>query len=142
MEDPIEELNELFAPSSPKGLPTDISNELRSIVRFHSISAQELFYKWESYTLKMGSEEMKMTLDTVRAFKKDVQESVERESRSKAHLRGGEKRGGPGATPRAAANNDDIFGMYVFNNYPTKIARQAKRLQARWVPTRDTGISG
>lgn len=116
MEDPTEELNELFVAAHPQGLPTDILNELRSILRFHSISPQELFYKWESYTLKMGSEEVKMNLETVRAFKKDVQETLERESRGKAQLRSADKRGGTGATPRATINNDDIFGMYVSKN--------------------------
>lgn len=142
MDGTTEELNELFAAPFPQGLPADILNELRSILRFHSISPQELFYKWESYTLKMGSEEMKMNLETVRAFKKDVQENLERETRGKAHLRSADKRGGPGATPRAAVNNDDIFGMYVFNKYPTETALQAKWLQARWVQSHDTRLSG
>lgn len=90
----------------------------------------------------MGSEEMKMDLDTVRAFKKDVQDILERESRGKAHLRSTDKRGGlgatPRATPRAAMNNDDIFGMYVLNEFPTEMTLQAKRSQDRWVKSDDT----
>jgi DNA polymerase alpha subunit B len=118
MEDNTEELNEIFGASFPQGLPEDILKELRSILRLHSISPQELFYKWESYTLKMGSEDMKVSLETIREFKKDVQDVLKRESRGKAHARGGEKRGGPGATPRAAVNNDDIFGMCVTKRIP------------------------
>lgn len=113
MEGVTQELNELFAASFPEGIPKDILGQLRTILQDHAISPQELFYKWESYTLKMGADDMKMTMDTVRAFKKDVQDMLERESRSKTHLRSGDKRGGPGATPRAAMNTDDIFGMYV-----------------------------
>jgi DNA polymerase alpha subunit B len=114
------ELNEHFAASHPDGLPEDILIELRSILRVHGISPQELFYKWESYSLKMGSEETKVDLETIRAFKKDVQDILERESRSKAHMRSADKRGG-GPTPRAprvAIHSDDIFGMYGHIQYP------------------------
>ncbi|KAL1986487.1 hypothetical protein VTN96DRAFT_6246 [Rasamsonia emersonii] len=110
MEDVVHELNELFASSAPDGLPQDVLAELQSILRLHAISPQELFYKWESYSLKMGSDETKLNLDTVRAFKRDVQESLERESRGKnSHLRSTEKKGGVTATPRAM--NTDVFGM-------------------------------
>ncbi|OJJ51035.1 hypothetical protein ASPZODRAFT_127031 [Penicilliopsis zonata CBS 506.65] len=103
------ELNELFAGSSPDGLPQDVLAELLSILRVHSIPAQELFYKWESYCLKMGPEETRMNLDTVRAFKRDVQEALERDSRSKTG-RHAEKRGAVTATPRATASSD-MFDM-------------------------------
>lgn len=103
------ELNELFAASYPDGLPQDILAELQSILRVHSITAEELFYKWESYSMKMG-EEVKLTLDTVRGFKQDVQEALERESRGKAG-RQAEKRNPVTATPRASAGAD-VFGMY------------------------------
>lgn len=110
MEDTIDDLNEIFASVAPDGLPQDVLAELQSILRLHSISPQELFYKWESYSLKMGAEETKLNLDTVRAFKRDVQETLERESRGKSHLRSTEKRSGATATQRAAANTD-VFGM-------------------------------
>ncbi|KAL1966877.1 hypothetical protein VTN77DRAFT_3842 [Rasamsonia byssochlamydoides] len=110
MEDVVHELNELFASSAPDGLPQDVLTELQSILRLHAISPQELFYKWESYSLKMGSEETKLDLDTVRAFKRDVQDSLERESRGKnSHLRNAEKKGGVTATQRTG--NTDVFGM-------------------------------
>lgn len=111
MEDTVAELNELFAGSAPDGIPKDVLAELQSILRVHSISPQELFYKWESYCLKMGSEETKLNLESVRALKHDVQESLERESRGRAG-RQTEKRGAPMNTPRAAATTD-VFGMYV-----------------------------
>lgn len=104
MEDIVGELNELFAASSPDGLPKDVLAELQSLLRVHSIAPQELFYKWESFCLKMGSEETKLNLETVRLFKRDVQESLERETRSKP------SRQLPTATPRAAAATD-VFGM-------------------------------
>jgi len=104
------ELNQLFAILPITELPPDILGELQSILRLHSISPQELSYKWESYSMKMGSELTKLDISTVRAFKKDLQEMLERESRGKAHIRSVDKRGAL-ATPRSAGKGDDIFGM-------------------------------
>ena len=107
-----EELNTIFAPTSPNGLPKDVLGELQSIMRLHSITPQELFYKWESYSLKMGPDDTRLDLDTVRLFKKDVQDALERDSRSKAHVRSADKRGGGvGATPKSHDTNSDVFGM-------------------------------
>ena len=104
------ELNDLFALPPVTELPPDIMGELQSILRLHSISPQELSYKWESYTMKMGSEQTKLDLLTARAFKKDLQEMLERESRGKAHVRSVDKRSAY-ATPRSAVKGDDVFGM-------------------------------
>lgn len=109
MDDTTAELNELFASSAPDGLPKDVLAELQSILRVQLISPQELFYKWESYCLKMGAEETKLNLETVRLFKRDVQESLERESRGRAG-RQTEKRSTVTATPRAGMTSD-VFGM-------------------------------
>ncbi|CAI7588341.1 unnamed protein product [Penicillium discolor] len=105
------ELNEFFAGSFPDGIPKDILAELLSMLRVHSIPAEELFYKWESYSMKMG-EGVTLTMQTVRGFKQDVQEALERESRDKAG-RHTEKRSANTATPRgAAAAGGDMFGMF------------------------------
>ena len=109
MDDTTAELNEVFASSAPDGLPQDVLGELQSILRVHSISPQELFFKWESYCLKMGAEETKLNLDTVRLFKRDVQDSLERESRGRAG-RQTEKRSTVTATPRSGMTTD-MFGM-------------------------------
>lgn len=103
-------LNDLFAIPPVIELPPDVLGELQSILRLHSISPQELFYKWESYGMKMGTEQTKFDLPTVRAFKKDLQEMLERESRGKAHVRSVDRRGAY-ATPRSAGKGDDVFGM-------------------------------
>ena len=107
-----DELNELFAVPPATELPSDVLGELQSICRLHSISSQELRYKWESYSMKMGSEQTELDLTTARAFKKDLQEMLERDSRGKAHHRSIDKRTAY-ATPRNAGKNDDVFGMYV-----------------------------
>ncbi|OQE44607.1 hypothetical protein PENCOP_c002G09013 [Penicillium coprophilum] len=105
------ELNEFFAGSFPDGIPKDILAELLSILRVHSITAEELFYKWESYSIKMG-EGVTLTMSTVRGFKQDVQEALERETRDKLS-RHAEKRSTNMGTPRgAAAAGGDMFGMF------------------------------
>ena len=104
------ELNELFAIPPVTELTPDVLAELQSILRLHSISPQELSYKWESYSMKMGSEQTKLDLETTRAFKKDLQEMLEREARGKAHVRSVDKRSAY-ATPRSTGKGDDVFGM-------------------------------
>jgi DNA polymerase alpha subunit B len=103
------ELNELFSPASTSELELDVLAELQSIMRLHSIPPEELFFKWESYSIKMGSDDMKLNIDTARALKKDVQDGLERENRTRAHVRSSGGRGG--ATPRNVASNSDVFGM-------------------------------
>ncbi|OJD14657.1 hypothetical protein AJ78_05010 [Emergomyces pasteurianus Ep9510] len=109
MEDIVSELNDAFSGSCP-GVPQDVATELQSIMRLHSMSAQDLSYKWDAYCLKMGAEETTLNLDTVRLLKRDVQDTLERESRTKSHMRGADKRSTSSATPRAA-NTRDVFGM-------------------------------
>ena len=108
MADVEAELYELF--SVPNGeLSAAIAGELQSIMRLHSVSPQELMYKWESYSIKMGAETTQMDLKTVRDFKKDLQDILERESRGKSHAPSANKR--LGATPRAGMGGGDVFGM-------------------------------
>lgn len=114
MADSIEdELNSLFA-SPGTQLEPDVLSELESIMRLHSIPPQELFYKWESYSIKMGSDDLKLNINAARALKKDVQDGLERESRSRAHVRSADKR--TGGTSRNITSSGDVFGMYVVLN--------------------------
>ncbi len=110
-----ENLNARFDPAG-LGLGPDILDVLESTLRVHSMTADELFIKWEVYCLKMGSEETKLDLETSRMFAKDVQDSVERGERShhagpKSAIKS-ERRSNVLATPRAVGNTD-VFGMYV-----------------------------
>jgi DNA polymerase alpha subunit B len=102
------ELRELFAPANPD-IEADVLAELNSIMRLHSIDQQELWYKWESYSMKMSSDDMKLNITTAKALKEDIQSGLERENRSKAHALNSSKRGG--ATPRNFANTGDVFEM-------------------------------
>jgi DNA polymerase alpha subunit B len=110
--------NGLFHMPGSDSLPTDILGELQSIARINDIDPQEVFYKWESYAMKMGAADTKLDLSSVRAFKTDVMEGLEREAREKASAvkaSHGEKHRvgmGVGATPRAmATNGGDFLGM-------------------------------
>jgi DNA polymerase alpha subunit B len=111
MEDQTAEINELFAAPNTK-LENDVLGELKSTLRIHSISPQEMFFKWEAYSLKMGTD-TQMNYKTAREFKKDLQDALERESRGKAHMQSANKRSTNGTPRNANANTGDVFGVYV-----------------------------
>jgi len=97
---------ERYAPGSKDGqLPPEILGELQSMLRIFYVSPEELYFKWEAYTMKMGGDEVKMDLKTARDFKKNIQDSLERETRGEKKM---EKRTAP--TPRAGMKGD-VFGM-------------------------------
>ena len=109
-----ENLNARFDPAG-NGLSPDILDVLESILRVHSLTADELFIKWEVYCLKMGSEETKLDLETARMFSKDVQDSVGRGERAHAGPKSAvksDRKSHVRATPRAVGNSD-VFGLYV-----------------------------
>ncbi|KAI1283664.1 DNA polymerase alpha/epsilon subunit B [Xylaria sp. FL0933] len=104
-----QELNELFA-TGGKPLEHNVLVELKSIMQLHSLSAQDLFFKWESYCIKLDMDEMKLSVETLSALKQDLLDALERSNRSHQAQIKTEKR--PGATPRAAVKNGgDVFGM-------------------------------
>lgn len=105
----IDVLNELFA-TPGSSIAADVTNELLTTMRLHSLSPQELFYKWESYVLKMGLMDAKLEYKLVKDFKKDLEDALERESRARSHvMHGSTKKAAP--TPRAASGGGDVFGM-------------------------------
>jgi DNA polymerase alpha subunit B len=109
-----ENLNARFDPAG-NGLAPDILDVLQSVLRVHSLTADELFIKWEVYCLKMGSEETKLDLETARMFAKDVQDSVERGERAqqsgpKSAVKQ-DRKSNVHATPRTGGKAD-VFGMY------------------------------
>ena len=108
-DDTVAELNERFGTAN-KELEEDIVNELQSIMRLHQLSVEDMFFKWESYCIKMDMDESKLSYNTIRAFKQDLQDALERSHRTQANVKP-EKR--VGATPRTGSkvNNSDVFGM-------------------------------
>jgi DNA polymerase alpha subunit B len=101
---------ERYCDTKDNDVPSEVLNELQSIQRIFSISAEELDFKWQAYHMKMGGEENKLDLKRARDFKKDLQDSLEKESRGKVQQRGDSKRVAP--TPRATKGGD-MYDMYV-----------------------------
>jgi len=105
------ELNEYFG-TGDKPLEHNVLVELQSIMQLHSLSAKDLFFKWESYCIKMDMDEMRLSVESLAALKQDLLDALERNNRSHQVQIKTEKR--PGATPRASAKGGgDIFGMCV-----------------------------
>jgi DNA polymerase alpha subunit B len=90
--------------------PPEVMAELRNMLVLYGVDAQELFFKWESYCIKMLPEEVKMTLDSVRAFKESVQSILEKEMRGKARM---QHQAAPTTTMRTPRPRDsgDVYGM-------------------------------
>lgn len=105
----IQELNEHFA-TGGKPLEHNVLVELRAIMDLHSLSAQDLFFKWESYCIKMDMDEMKLSEQSLGALRQDLLDALERNNRSHQVQIKTEKR--TGATPRTVVKNGgDVFGM-------------------------------
>lgn len=108
MADPtVAELKELFG-AGDKGLGQDIVTEMQSIMRLHNLAPQDLFFKWESYCIKLDMDEIQPSYDKMRAFKQDLQDTLEKTTRTQVHSKP-EKRAG--ATPRTTTKGGDVFGM-------------------------------
>ncbi|KAL2269003.1 hypothetical protein VTJ83DRAFT_3849 [Remersonia thermophila] len=103
----LAELRQRFAPASGQ-LEPDVAAELQSIMRMHQLSVQDLYFKWESYGIKMGMDDFKASIDTLRAFKQTLQDDLERSARSHPAVKS-ERRSAP--TPRVAKSGGDVFGM-------------------------------
>nr|OQO27403.1 hypothetical protein B0A51_05039 [Rachicladosporium sp. CCFEE 5018] len=73
-DEPTTQLHTLFSPHTP--LPSDVLHELSSLTSLLSLTPEELFYKWESYAIKMGTETTQMSFKTVKDFKKDLQDAL------------------------------------------------------------------
>jgi DNA polymerase alpha subunit B len=109
MDDGTAELTDRFeryCDTKDASLPADVLAELQSMLRLYSISAEELDFKWQAYSIKMGGED-KMDLKSTRDFRKTIQDTLERDSRGKAQQRNDSKRAQP--TPRAKGG--DMYDM-------------------------------
>ena len=111
MADSREELNKLFAIPPATEVERDVMLELQSILRLQSIDPEQLSHKWEAYAISMGVDSAKMDLPMVRAFKKDLQELLEKDAKGKSNAKSVEKRRAF-ATPRAGKETN-FFGKYV-----------------------------
>jgi DNA polymerase alpha subunit B len=106
-EDTAVELNKLFN-SGAEGLDGGVISELQSIMRLHNLSAEDTFFKWESYCINRDMDQMTLSIDALRPFKQDLMDSLQRSTRPHAVVKT-EKR--VGATPRTVAKTTDVLGM-------------------------------
>ncbi|PUU81486.1 DNA polymerase alpha subunit B N-terminal-domain-containing protein [Tuber borchii] len=105
MDDPStsETVAEKFGELSP-----EVLSLLEGMLRIYGIPAEELFFKWESYCIKMGPDDTKLNLDTVLAFKKDVQELFEKDMRSRPRQHGANTSRPVARTPRVKNTGDHV----------------------------------
>ncbi|PHH76082.1 hypothetical protein CDD82_4143 [Ophiocordyceps australis] len=100
------ELESRFSPNKP--LEPDVAAELRSMMRLHDLSAEDVFYKWESFCIKMDIDAQQVTLEAVRNLKQNIQDALEKDQRQQG--RSDAQRKAVAATPRAHAGTD-MLGM-------------------------------
>ncbi|KAF3760318.1 DNA polymerase alpha, subunit B [Cryphonectria parasitica EP155] len=103
----VAELNERFG-AGDKGLGQDVVVEMQSIMRLHNLSPEDLYFKWESYCIKLDMNETQPSFERMNAFKQDLQDALEKTTRTQVHTKS-ERR--TGATPRMANRGGDVFGM-------------------------------
>lgn len=129
-----EQIQSHFAP--PDGsLPQDVLVELLHIAQLMGLSAEDLYYKWDSYVMTMGADTTQLDAKTLREFKKSLQDALERESR-KGNMnttRNDSAAKRMAATPRAGARSSggDVLGLLdgIVSNTPASASRasMAKR---------------
>ena len=113
------EIQSQFSPHNP--LEPDILSELRSIIHLHDLSAEDLFFKWESYCIKLDLDAQTLSLSAIRALKQHIQDDLEKSQRQTTTK--SERK--IGATPRtiskSGAGGADVFGMLegLVPNTPT-----------------------
>ncbi|KAF4984329.1 hypothetical protein FZEAL_440 [Fusarium zealandicum] len=100
-----DDLQTRFSPHKP--LDPDVLSELESIMRLHSLSPEDLFFKWESYCIKLDVDAQIVTLDMLRNLKQSIQDELEKSHR---HVQVKTERK-VNATPRGVAKGGDVFGM-------------------------------
>lgn len=101
------EIQSRFAPNG--ALEPDVLSELQSMARLHDISAEDLYFKWESYCIKMDVDAQAVTLSNVRGLKQSIQDELEKSQR-RVQLKN-ERKMAPTPRPKASAKGGDVFGM-------------------------------
>lgn len=102
-----EEIQSRFTPNGT--LEPDVLSELQSMARLHDISAEDLYFKWESYCIKMDVDAQAVTLSNVRGLKQSIQDELEKSQR-RVQLKS-ERKMAPTPRPKAGARGGDVFGM-------------------------------
>lgn len=115
--------------STESELEADVLAELQSIMRLGSMGVEELWYKWESYIMMMGSNEVKLNIETVRNLKKNILKDLESESRSKIHKLPSKSRSG--VNSRNVTSKTDVLDILggLIPNTPNTKERNRKRTE-------------
>ncbi|KAF9764258.1 hypothetical protein IL306_002855 [Fusarium sp. DS 682] len=100
-----DEIENRFSPHKP--LEPDVLSELESIMRLHGLSAEDLFFKWESYCIKLDLDAQDLSLEALRNLKQSIQDELENSHR-KVQVKAERK---VANTPRGTAKGGDVFGM-------------------------------
>ena len=102
----MDDLHSRFSPNKP--IEPDILTELLSIMRLHDLSAEDLFFKWESYCIKLDIDTSALSLQNVRNLKQGIMDELEKTQRQ-AHVKQERK---IGATPKVSGSKTgDVFNM-------------------------------
>ncbi|RKF55810.1 DNA polymerase alpha subunit B [Erysiphe neolycopersici] len=109
MAESVEDEIKMRFSSTESDLQADVLAELQSIMRLGSIDVEELWYKWESYIMMMGSNEVKLNIETARNLKKNILKDLESESRSKVHKLPSKNRSG--ANLRNVTTKTDVLNI-------------------------------
>jgi DNA polymerase alpha subunit B len=99
------EIQDRFSPNKP--LEPDVLSELESIMRLHGLSAEDLFFKWESYCIKLDIDAQDLNLETLRNLKQSIQDELENSHR-KVQVKTERK---VASAPRGGNKGGDVFGM-------------------------------
>ncbi|KAL9471361.1 hypothetical protein ACSS6W_009302 [Trichoderma asperelloides] len=102
-----EEIQSRFAPNGT--LEPDVVSELESMARLHDISTEDLYFKWESYCIKMDVDTQAVTLSNVRGLKQGIQDELEK-SQHRVQLKN-ERKMAPTSRSKPGAKGGDVFGM-------------------------------
>ncbi|KAK4093469.1 hypothetical protein Purlil1_1803 [Purpureocillium lilacinum] len=101
------EIQSRFAPPN-KQLEPDVVAELQSMMRLHDLPAEDLYYKWDSYCIKLDLDAQDVSLRNVRGLKQSIQDELDKSShRQQAQQVRTERK--VNATPKAGGA--DVFGM-------------------------------
>ncbi|CAG7554424.1 unnamed protein product [Fusarium equiseti] len=99
------EIQDRFSPNKP--LEPDVLSELESIMRLHGLSAEDLYFKWESYCIKLDIDAQALNLESLRNLKQSIQDELENSHR-KVHVKTERK---VANAPRGGNKGGDVFGM-------------------------------
>ncbi|KAM0363738.1 hypothetical protein ACHAO7_002045 [Fusarium culmorum] len=99
------EIQDRFSPNKP--LEPDVLSELESIMRLHGLSAEDLFFKWESYCIKLDIDAQVLSLEALRNLKQSIQDELENSHR-KVQVKSERK---VASASRGGNKGGDVFGM-------------------------------